>query len=142
MNPHTALAEKVEASIAQGGSISGYYFVFTVGQEDAQLTTFVQWCLDKSVSVKPLSGKYNGKLLASFIASFNDLDALYDWFREDESILVIGDSGIHGFREATLYYMDGHREAIGMLHSTTKADALSRDSWSYDSFTNTYFVVD
>lgn len=94
-----------------------------------------------AIGCKELVGYYKGTLEASYIVNARDWPAIAKsgWINKQESVLHLG-AWANGGRPATLYYADGHSEAIGKFQLASRATALKKDGWTFDASLGEYFI--
>jgi hypothetical protein len=139
-----AIDDRVYANLEQGGvrpsSHPQQYFIYCVGQEPDRIDAFLTYCLEEDIGVKPLYGTYNGQPEESFISNWKDFDAIQPWLSEQQSILFLDSANIRGHRKAKLIYRSGWEEDKGLLRQVTRRLAIQQPSWTYDPYTDAYFV--
>lgn len=90
-----------------------------------------------------VTGAYKGSHEVSFLALLPNGDDSYAFRTVERLCRAYGQESllyVDGQRQATLYYLDGRVEPIGVFHAVTEVDALERDGWTRD-LAGTYYAV-
>jgi hypothetical protein len=138
------LDERIFHNLNQGGvrpsSRPHEYFIYCVGQDPDTISAFLRYCYYADIGVKPLYGQYKGQPEESFISNWNDYDFIKSWLNQEESFLFLYPATIHGHRKAKLMYLDGREEHAGYMRKVSRYLATQQPSWTYDPYTDTYYV--
>lgn len=119
------------------------YFIFCVGQDHYRIQAFRTAMKEADVPIKPLLGMYKGASEISFIANMTDLETIKPWMNKEESILVIGRSDHRDKPTCTLEFLDtGEQEDLGNLLWVSRAEAMKRDSWTFDPIYGSYYITE
>jgi len=136
-----ALVSKFALAPMTDAVMNAEFVIFCVGQEPERIEEFQRRCRYLGISIKELLGSYKGQQERSFIASIQDWAFIRSWVLDEESVLLLGARDKLNRRKATLHYVSTEEEVdLGRFESTTEADALSREAWTYDPQQCTYFV--
>lgn len=139
---HNRVVENMIARDVRASSSPDEYFVFCVGTDPVKQGEFKRWAYAEDIGIKPLIGSYRGQLEHSFIANMNDFDRIKPWLNLQESVLLLGSANHWNVREASMKYLaTDSTELIGRLKSVTPLEAVRNDSWTYDPYTNQFFIV-
>lgn len=141
-----ALYERVRENMAASGGIwhrssNKKYFIYCVGQSLIKQKAFMSWAYSNDIGVKPLFGCYKGQSEQSFISNYDDFSAIKPWLEAEESILLLGACNSRNEPKATLKLLQTGEECnLGRLRPATREYALGRTSWTFDPFTQQYYV--
>lgn len=108
---------------------------------------FALWLIGSGIPHKQLIGCYKGQQEVSFLIRkadlYNQPVAMNGWLNGQESILILSAQAPHrtGQRTATLLFLDGHKEELGLWTAVSRDDALAHDAWTYDPAFEQYYVA-
>jgi hypothetical protein len=124
-----------------GRSRPGTYFIFCVGDDERIQEAFMTWVYINDIRVKPLAGRYSGKDELSFIASMENYDLLYGWFKDQESVLLLLECNGSNHRRAVMRYLPSYDETpLGWFQQVTKSEAAEAGDFTFDPLTGSYFI--
>lgn len=137
--------EKVRQNMRQDGvwqrSRPDRHFIFCVGQGEARLQSFMDFAMRESIGVKPLSGMYRGEPEFCYISNVRDYERLIPWFKDQETVLLLGQRNSRNEPRATLQYVKNDMLVeLGHLKHMHEAQAKHFRNWLYDPFQDAYFV--
>lgn len=153
MNAVTDHSEYATGSGIWGSSAASsteYYIIFCVGNDLVRAAQFRSWALENKIGFKSLKGCYEGVQEDSFIVNYKDLNAVSPWFKDEESILILGplfeNGRLFGARRATLVYVGNETRPassleLGRFTAQPREYALKQKAWTYDPSTGVYYVA-
>lgn len=123
------------------------YIIFAIDEvegvpADTQHEWFLDWCRQRNLGVKVLSGKWQGKWERSYIMR-SDVEAQlwHSWCKRQEAILFLTSIVPGHGRQARLHYADGRKEAIGEWKRVDSATVADREAVTLDPSSGTYWVA-
>ncbi|MFG6605259.1 hypothetical protein ACGYLM_01430 [Sulfitobacter sp. 1A10445] len=139
------LRERVEKNMRPGGvwarSSSETYFIYCVGQDLIKQKAFTAWAYNNEVGCKPLLGMYKGQSEQSYISNWKDYKKINPWLVSEESILILGACNSDNEPKASLFYLQSNEYVdLGHLKSVPRDEALLQDAWTFDPFTQNYYI--
>lgn len=125
------------------------FVIFAVGDDDAVLSNFKEFCKDHNIGFKQMQGAWRGNVETSFIVNKRNLSCIkeHGWLSEQESILHL--SGMqrlgarHAFcRVATLEWIDtGQIDLLGWFMQCNRDEALGKQGYTYDPADDSYWIT-
>lgn len=150
MNTETIKPEHFNPNVVNSGGVCAHsddsskntYMIFSVGNTIAKDNVFKEYCKSENIGYKQLTGCYMGVEETAFIVNTKHRFSVFDFTKDEESVLVLGPL-VAGAREATLVYMQLGRpdKSLGMFRQCSKEYAKKQAAWTYDPTTDTYFVA-
>lgn len=146
MNMHVNTSAHSGVWATSSASAGETYAIFCVGNDKVREAAFRAWASAEGIGFKSLFGSYKGKQEASFIVNEKDLPQCAGWYRDEESILILGPLHLtgksRGSRDAYLWYPSTDEQIyLGLFHETLRKYALTRDAWTFDPTTGSYYVT-
>lgn len=123
------------------------YVIFAIDETpgipaETQHGWFLDWCRQRNLGVKVLSGKWQGKWERSYIMQSDVEPQLWhSWCKRQEAILFLTSVVPGGLRQARLHYADGRKQAIGQWQQVSSKAATDRECVTLDPSSGAYWVA-